>query len=170
MKDVARPSQPAPIPVDAEHIASRMGMFGHGRRDVLAAEEFGNKASNLAVMASLGIPVPPGFCLGVSVCEEFHKNSGTLPLDIPELLGQGIGFLEQASGLSFGSSRRPLLVSVRSGAAVSMPGIMETLLNIGLNGETLRGMIFMTGNPRFAWDSYRRLVERFVATVFSQDP
>jgi pyruvate,orthophosphate dikinase len=146
-----------------------MARFGHGSRDVLTAEEYGNKATNLATMASLGIPVPPGFCIGVSVCEEFSKNNGTLPLDVPEMLKKGVEFLEKATGLTFGSTRRPLLVSVRSGAAVSMPGIMETLLDIGLNPETVRGLIFMTGNPRFAWDSYRRLVESFASTVFSMD-
>jgi len=146
-----------------------MARFGHGSKDEFGAEDFGNKATNLATMASLGIPVPPGFCIGVSVCDEFNKNNGTLPPDVPGLLKKGVEFLETATGLTFGSTRRPLLVSVRSGAAVSMPGIMETLLDIGLNRENVRGLIYMTGNPRFAWDSYRRLVESFATTVFSMD-
>jgi len=152
-----------------EQQTRRMVLFGAGAGDEVPREEFGNKAANLARMSALGIPVPPGFCLGVSVCEEFHRNRGRLPADVPVLLGKGIQFLENATGARFGGRRRPLLVSVRSGAPVSMPGLMETILNVGLNRETVQGLIFMSGNPRFAWDSYRRLVQSFGETVFGHN-
>ena len=148
----------------------RMVFFGAQAGDEVAREEFGNKASNLARMAAMGIPVPPGFSLGVSVCEEFHRNRGRLPADVPVLLGKGIQHLEKATGLRYGGSRRPLLVSVRSGAPVSMPGLMETILDVGLNRETVQGLIYMSGNPRFAYDSRRRLLESFGTAVFGQNP
>ena len=148
----------------------RMALIGTGPAQEVTREEFGNKAANLALMAYLGIPVPPGFCLGVSVCEDFHRDKGRLPVDVPVILGKGIQLLEKATGLKYGGRRRPLLVSVRSGAPVSMPGLMDTILNVGLNRETVQGLIFMSGNPRFAWDSYRRLVRSFGETVFAHDP
>lgn len=146
-----------------------MVTIGHGMVSKVPAPDFGNKASNLAEMASLDIPVPPAFALNVSICEDYFKSGGHLPGDVPTLLKEGIGVLEKATGLEFGSSKRPLLVSVRSGAPVSMPGIMETILNVGLNPETIRGLISMTGNPRFSWDSYRRLIEAFGTTVYGQE-
>ena len=128
------------------------------------AEEVGNKAFNLMRMASAGLPVPPGFVLPVRWCG--------LPRDTPAnaealraALADGIGRVEAATGLGFGSSRRPLLVSVRSGAAVSMPGMMETVLDIGLNAETVEGLIRLTGNPRLAWDSFRRLAQGYAEVV-----
>ncbi len=147
----------------------RMVTFGCGQVECVPAEEFGNKAANLATIASLGIKVPPGFCLGVSLCEEYFESGRQLPPDLPALLATGISRLEKATGLSFGSSRRPLLVSVRSGAPVSMPGVMETVLNIGLSRDTVRGLISLSGNPKFAWDSYRRLIQNF-GQVVSRHP
>ncbi|HOT94621.1 MAG TPA: PEP/pyruvate-binding domain-containing protein [Methanoregulaceae archaeon] len=126
---------------------------------------FGNKAAVLSRMAEIGVPVPPGFALSVQICEEYFAEGRRLPRDVPDLLRQGISQLEEATGLVFGSARRPLLVSVRSGAPVSMPGIMETVLNVGLNRETVRGLISRTGNPRFAWDSYRRFLSQFGEVV-----
>ncbi len=147
-----------------------MVKFGHGYRTEAPIWEYGKKASVLAGMSALGIPVPPGFVLNVSVCEDYFKNSRKLNPEVPYLLKNGIAFLEKATGLSFGSERKPLLVSVRSGSAISMPGAMETVLNVGLNHDTVKGLVFQTGNPRFAWDSYRRLLESFGKTVFSHDP
>jgi len=146
-----------------------MVTFGNGYRMEAPVEEFGRKASNLASMASLGIPVPPGFVLNVSVCEEYFRNSRKIPPEVQDILKNGISFLEKATGLSFGNDRKPLLVSVRSGSAVSMPGAMETVLNVGLNQNTLKGLIVQTGSPRFAWDSYRRMFESFAKTVFHHD-
>ena len=147
----------------------RMVRFGPGMRDEVPSSEFGNKASGLATMALMGIPVPPGFSLSVSVCEDYYRNGATLPEDFSSLLADGIAFLEKASGSVFGGIRRPLLVSVRSGAPVSMPGVMDTILNVGLNRETLRGLIFLSGNPRFAHDTYRRFLVEFARVIFRQD-
>ncbi len=147
----------------------RIAYIGRGCPGDLSPLEFGNKAANLARMASLGVPVPPGFAVAVGVCDDFHSNGGHLPADVPKLLEKGLRHLEDATGLRYGDRRRPLLVSVRSGAPVSMPGLMETLLNVGLNRQTVEGLVFMTGNPRFAWDSYRRLIQSFGQTVFSHD-
>ena len=113
---------------------------------------------------------PPGFTLSVDICEEYFRNGQELPDDVPELLRQGLAFIERSTGLQFGTGRRPLLVSARSGASVSMPGAMETILNIGLNRRTLRGLVAQTGNPKFAWDWYRRFLENFGTVVFSHDP
>jgi pyruvate,orthophosphate dikinase len=146
----------------------RLVTFGHGPQGDITSEDFGNKAAYLARMAKLGISVPPGFSLNVSICEEYFRNGGKIPQDVPDLLSQGIAFIENATGLIFGG-RKPLLVSVRSGAPVTMPGVMETLLNVGLTRETLRKMMLMTGNPRFSWDCYRRLMENFGELVFSHD-
>lgn len=150
--------------------SERMVKFGHGYKTDAPAEEFGKKAAALAEMSSLGIPIPPGFVLNVSVCEDYFRDSLKLSPDVPQLLMNGIAFLEKATGLVFGNEHKPLLVSVRSGSAISMPGAMETVLNVGLNNNTVKGLIFQTGNPRFAWDSYRRLLESFGRTVFSHDP
>ncbi len=148
----------------------RIVFFGPDVKTEVASENFGNKASVLTRMSALGIPVPPGFALSVDVCEEYFRNGQVLPDDVPELLRQGLAFIERSTGLRYGASRRPLLVSVRSGAAVSMPGALETILNVGLNRVTVRGLIAQTGNPKFAWDSYRRFLENFGTVVYSHDP
>jgi pyruvate,orthophosphate dikinase len=128
------------------------------------AEEVGNKGWNLARMAAAGLPVPPAFVLPTSWCR--HRRGGVVDdAALQASLREGIGRLESATTLTFGSSRRPLLVSVRSGAAVSMPGMMETVLDVGLNAATVEGMIRLTGNPRLAWDSYRRLVQGYGEVV-----
>ncbi len=121
-------------------------------------------------MAEIGIPVPPGFALPVEVCEEYYAGDRRLPEWAHGQLALGIAELENTTGLGFGSARRPLMVSVRSGAAVSMPGIMQTILNVGLSRETIGGLVFRTGNPRFAWDCYRRLLAQFGEVVRGHDP
>jgi pyruvate,orthophosphate dikinase len=149
----------------------RMVRFGAGIvDDEILAEYFGNKAAGLADLVRLGVPVPPGFALSVELCEEFYAGNEKKPSDLAELLKEGISFLERATQARFGGARNPLLVSVRSGAAVSMPGVMETLLNIGLSRETVRGLIFLTGNPRFAWDTYRRALQNFGQVIYGLDP
>ncbi len=148
---------------------ARMLEFGDGEKKYASKESFGNKGSILIDMSSMGVPVPPGFVLNVSVCEDYFKNSMHLPDDVPNLLRQGIFFIESVTGKILGGSP-PLMVSVRSGAAASMPGSMETLLNVGLSRNTVRPLIAKTGNPSFAWDSYRRLIEGFGRIVFSQNP
>jgi len=151
-------------------LSPRMILFGPGVTIDAPAAEYGNKAAVLASMANLGVPVPPGFSLNVSICEEYYRNDRVLPEDVSVLLSCGTGYVERSTGLSFGSGRNPLLVSVRSGAPVTMPGVMDTILNVGLNRETVRGLIYRTGNPRFAWDSYRRFLEQFGRSVFGHDP
>jgi pyruvate,orthophosphate dikinase len=121
--------------------------------------EVGNKAWNLMLMARAGLPVPPAFVLPTTWC---GRDRGP---DLARTLAAGIAALETATGLAFGATRWPLLVSVRSGAAVSMPGMMETVLDVGLNRETVEGLIRLTGNPRLAWDSFRRLVQGYAEVV-----
>jgi pyruvate,orthophosphate dikinase len=127
----------------------------------------GHKAANLIRMANSGLPVPPGFVLSTALCRAYFDNGQHLPEGFPELLAQSIKEVEKATSLAFGGTRRPLLVSVRSGAAVSMPGMMDTILNIGLSDRTLPALVRMTGNPRHAWDSYRRLVQTYAEVVHS---
>ena len=126
------------------------------------AQEVGNKAWGLLRMAQAGLPIPPAFVLPTAWCQ--RTQTADQPV-LRQTLAAGITRLQAAAGLEFGASRRPLLVSVRSGAAVSMPGMMETVLNIGLNAVTVEALIRLTGNPRLAWDSYRRLVQGYVEVV-----
>ena len=135
-----------------------------------SAAEMGFKGYNLARMARLGLPVPDGFVLGTALCRDWLKDPEAAQGAARSTIEAALRDLERASGLRFGDARRPLLVSVRSGAPVSMPGMMDTLLDVGLNGATLRGVLRLTGNPRLAWDSYRRLVQSFAETVYGADP
>ena len=128
-----------------------------------SAASLGNKAFNLARMAALGLPVPPGFVIGTAWCAR-AKDVG------PSLWRPALERLEEATGRRLGDPRRPLLLSVRSGAPVSMPGMMETLLNIGLSDATVDGMLRLTGHPRLVWDAYRRLVAGFGEVVAGIDP
>jgi pyruvate,orthophosphate dikinase len=126
------------------------------------AQEAGNKAWNLMLMARAGLPVPAAFVLPTVWCHRAQPAHEPL---LRQVLSDGIARLETATGLTFGSTHRPLLVSVRSGAAVSMPGMMETVLDVGLNAETVESLIRLTGNPRLAWDSFRRLVQGYAEVV-----
>ena len=145
----------------------RIVLLGRNKDSEVLAEHFGSKASGLAAMENIGIPVPPAFVLNATICKEYHDKSETLPSDVPDLLRKGIAFLEESTGQEFGSEGRPLLVAVRSGAPVSMPGIMDTVLNVGLNRQTLRGLIYLTGNPRFSWNTYCRFLENYGTKAFS---
>jgi pyruvate,orthophosphate dikinase len=127
--------------------------------------ELGFKAYNLARLARLGVPVPPAFVLGTGWSRTVQGLGGTLPPGTTAELTAALRHIEAASGLGFGSTRRPLLVSVRSGAPVSMPGMMETVLNVGLCDATVSGLLRLTGNPRLVWDSYRRLIECYAEVV-----
>jgi pyruvate,orthophosphate dikinase len=121
-------------------------------------------------MAEAGLPVPPGFVLPTALCRAYSQAGHRLPERAVELLHHGIRELERVTGLIFGGDRRPLLVAVRSGAPVSMPGMLDTLLNIGLGESTLLALIRMTGNPRHAWDSYRRLIQTYAEVVHGLSP
>lgn len=128
-------------------------------------DAMGFKAFNLARLAELGIAVPAAFVLGTRYCRDFLAGGGVLADEAKTQVRSCVRQLESASGLSFGGTRRPLLLSVRSGAAVSMPGMMDTVLNVGLSDNTLPGLLRVTGNPRLAWDSFRRLVQGFAEVV-----
>ncbi len=125
----------------------------------------GGKGSGLADMTRAGVPVPPGFTITTEACNEYRK-SGNFPAGMWDQALAALAVTEQKTGKKFGSPANPLLVSCRSGAKFSMPGMMNTILNIGMNDTVVEGMINLTGNPRFVWDSYRRLVEMFGTTVF----
>lgn len=112
-------------------------------------------------MTNLGIPVPPGFTITTEVCRVYYEGNRNYPPELDEQIDENLKKLEDAMGLKFGDPKRPLLVSVRSGARVSMPGMMDTVLNLGLNDETVQGLIDMTGNERFAYDAYRRFIQMF---------
>ncbi len=128
----------------------------------------GGKGAGLADMTRAGVPVPPGFTVTTEACNEFRK-SGKFPEGQSEQMLSALKVVEKQTGKKFGDPSNPLLVSCRSGAKFSMPGMMNTILNIGLNDSVVDGMIKLTDNPRFVWDSYRRLIEMFGTTVFNLD-
>lgn len=139
---------------------------GDSIRSSVEAETVGSKAARLVRLAEEGIRTPPGFVLGVSFCRDYFARGERLPEGFAELLSQSTERLGNATGLAFGGERRPLLLSVRSGAAVSMPGMLDTILNVGLTNRTLSALVCLTGNPRHAWDSYRRLVQSFGESAY----
>jgi pyruvate,orthophosphate dikinase len=141
--------------------------FTEGGRDM--ADLLGGKGANLAEMTRLGLPVPPGFIVTTEACRAFLATDAE-PEGMTEEISRHLKAVEQAAGRSLGQRDDPLLLSVRSGARFSMPGMMETVLDIGLNDESVRGLAKTSGNERFAWDSYRRLVQMFGSTVMGVDP
>lgn len=144
--------------------------IGGGSRELPSAEEIGAKAANLARMAALGLPVPPAFVLPVGLCADIVAGKAHAMRDLRNGLEDGIAFLEEATGKSFGDRRKPLLLSVRSGAARSMPGMLDTVLNVGCTSAAVRGLIRDSGRPRLAWDCRRRFLESYVETVAGLDP
>jgi pyruvate,orthophosphate dikinase len=130
-----------------------------------SADEIGGKAAALAQMVGLGVPVPPAFVLPISMCAKIIAGERDAERALDERLRQGIAFLESVSGRRFGDRRMPLLVSVRSGAARSMPGMMATVLDVGASLSAVGGLIRMTGDPRFAWDCRQRFIEGYAAVV-----
>ena len=141
--------------------------FGQGRADGTAAmkEVLGGKGAGLAEMTTIGIPVPPGFTIASNLCLHYLE-SRQFPKRLRVEVENALQRLETATGKHFGDGENPLLVSVRSGAAVSMPGMMETILNLGLNDVTVEGLTRQSRNARFAWDSYRRFVQMYGTVVF----
>jgi len=135
------------------------GKFTEGRADMKWL--LGGKGANLAEMARLGIPVPPGFTITTEVCKLFYKNKRKLPNEVWKSVQRAMQKLERIVGKKFGDPKNPLLVSVRSGAPFSMPGMMDTILNLGLNDETVKGLASATNNKRFAYDCYRRFIAMF---------
>jgi pyruvate,orthophosphate dikinase len=130
----------------------------------------GGKGANLAEMAGLGLPVPPGFTVSTEVCDLFTKSRKAIPAAVRQEVEKNLKKLEKAVGQGFGDPKNPLLVSIRSGARASMPGMMDTILNLGLNEKTVAGLIAKTGNPRFAYDSYRRFVQMYGDVVLGLKP
>ena len=137
--------------------------FGAGRADGRAdmKQLLGGKGANLAEMTNLGVPVPPGITITTEACRTFYELGERWPNGLETELAHKLKWLEGVAGKGFGDPRNPLLVSVRSGAAVSMPGMMDTILNLGLNSQTVQGLIVKTENPRFAYDAYRRFIQMF---------
>jgi len=145
--------------------------FGKTRTDGDGKQRqlLGGKGANLAEMTSIGLPVPPGFTITTEVCDLYYKSGRKLPDGLMEQVGKTVKVLEKELGKKFGDSKDPLLVSVRSGAAMSMPGMMNTILNLGLNDESVAGLANATGNERFAYDAYRRLINMYGDVVIGID-
>ena len=145
--------------------------FGGGKNEGRADMKnlLGGKGANLAEMSTLGLPVPPGFTITTEVCTAFYANGNKYPDDLQGQVDAAMAALEESIGTGFGRVDNPLLVSVRSGARVSMPGMMDTVLNLGLNDETVQGLVERSGDPRFAYDSYRRFIQMYGNVVLNID-
>ena len=145
--------------------------FGDGKAegDASMRNLLGGKGANLAEMCHLGLPVPPGFTMTTEVCTSYYANNKTLPADLEAQVNAAIQHIESTLGMAFGDGDNPLLVSVRSGARASMPGMMDTVLNLGLNDATVEGLIKRSGNARFAYDSYRRFIQMYSDVVLGID-
>lgn len=146
-------------------MAKYVYFFSKGKTDIPKVKNLkfvlGGKGASLAEMTKIGIPVPPGFVVSIDACNYFYKNDQKYPAGLIDEIKKNLKALEKETGKGFGDKKNPLLVSVRSGAAVSMPGMMDTVLNLGLNEDTLQGLIEKTGDERFAWDSYRRFIQMY---------
>ncbi|HEY5713207.1 MAG TPA: pyruvate, phosphate dikinase [Allosphingosinicella sp.] len=145
--------------------------FGGGATDRAEDERnlLGGKGANLAEMASIGLPVPPGFTISTEMCARFYAEGEQFPESLRAEVADGIAHIEAVTGKRFGDAADPLLVSVRSGARVSMPGMMDTVLNLGLNHATVAGLAAASGDARFAWDSYRRFIQMYADVVLGLD-
>ncbi len=145
--------------------------FGAGQNDGNASLRnlLGGKGANLAEMASINLPVPPGFTITTEVCTAYYDNNHTYPAELKPQVDAALKRIEEAVGRTFGDKDKPLLVSVRSGARVSMPGMMDTVLNLGLNDVTVQGLAAGSGDSRFAWDSYRRFIQMYGSVVLGVD-
>ncbi len=145
-------------------------LIGGPRTQELEPSIAGNKAANLSRMAAMSLPVPPAFVVPTSLCAGINKGEKEAQDSLDRALDDGMRFLEEQTGRRFGDRRRPLLVSVRSGAPYSMPGMLETVLDVGCTSEVVHGLIRMSGNPRFAWDCRRRFLQGYSETVIGLDP
>jgi pyruvate,orthophosphate dikinase len=142
---------------------------GHNEGRAEMRDLLGGKGANLAEMAAIGLPVPPGFTITTEVCTAFYENERRYPDGLEAEVRVALARIEQATGRKFGDKHKPLLVSVRSGARVSMPGMMDTVLNLGLNDLTVEGLAEASGDARFAWDSYRRFIQMYGSVVLGVD-
>jgi len=166
------PSKPAPRkaakaapakPVKGKWVYS----FGDGKAEGHAGMRnlLGGKGANLAEMSALGLPVPPGFTITTEVCTLYYENKRQYPKGLREMVDKAVGHIERLVGAKFGDPGNPLLVSVRSGARASMPGMMDTVLNLGLTDRTVQGLAQLSNDPRFAYDSYRRFIQMYSDVV-----
>ena len=137
--------------------------FAEGNKDM--REILGGKGANLAEMARLGFPVPNGFTVSTEACTQYYEDGREINAEIQAQINEHIAWLEKENGKKFGDPVEPLLVSVRSGARASMPGMMDTILNLGLNDVSVEGFAKKTNNPRFAYDSYRRFIQMYSDVV-----
>src|SRR5687767_3191789 len=153
-------------------MAKYVYFFGGGKAEGRADMKnlLGGKGANLAEMTNIGLPVPAGFTITTEVCTYFYDHNRSYPPELKAEVEAAMRKTEEVMGAKFGDAKNPLLVSCRSGARVSMPGMMDTVLNIGLNEATLKGLIDKTGNERFAWDSYRRFVQMYGDVVLDLKP
>jgi len=145
--------------------------FGEGKAEGRAGmrDLLGGKGANLAEMSNLGLPVPPGFTITTEVCTYYYDHGRSYPAELEGQVRAALARVEEIVGKRFGDAKRPLLVSVRSGARASMPGMMDTVLNLGLNDETVEGLARASGDPRFAYDSYRRFIQMYGDVVLGVD-
>ena len=150
--------------------------FGAGKAEAKGAElskdVLGGKGTGLMEMTSIGLPVPAGFTVTIQTCAEYYKLNRKLPKGLEKEVLDALKKLEKTTKKKLGDAKDPLLVSVRSGAARSMPGMLETILNLGLNDQSVEGLAAKTGNPRFAYDSYRRFIQMYSTTAMglSKEP
>ncbi len=163
VKAVKAAAKPAGKAGKASKTQKRVYFFGNGKADGdrTMKDTLGGKGSGLAEMTNAGLPVPPGFTISTQVCNLYYATKGRLPADIDREIDENLRKLEKAAGKKLGDVSNPLLVSVRSGAKFSMPGMMDTILNLGLNDRTVEGLKAKTGNGRFAYDSYRRFIQMY---------
>ncbi|MGZ5473946.1 MAG: PEP/pyruvate-binding domain-containing protein, partial [Thermoanaerobaculia bacterium] len=145
--------------------------FGDGQAEGNAKmkELLGGKGAGLAEMTNIGVPVPPGFTISTAVCTYFNEHDKTYPPELQQAVADNLAKVEASVGREFGNRNKPLLVSVRSGARASMPGMMDTILNLGLNDETVQGLAASSGDERFALDSYRRFIQMYSDVVLEVD-
>src|SRR5882724_2133498 len=145
--------------------------FGGGRTDGRAdmKELLGGKGAYLAEMSRLGLPVPPGFTISAEVCSVYYELGHKLPDELMPMVNDALGAVGRITGARFGEVENPLLVSVRSGSRASMPGMMDTVLNLGLNDQTIAGLARRSADRRFAYDTYRRFIQMYADVVLGLD-
>ena len=144
-------------------MSKRVYKFSEGNADM--RNLLGGKGANLAEMTNIGLPIPNGFTISTEACTDYYNDGKTINEDTQKQIFEALAWLEGVQGKKFGDTENPLLVSVRSGARASMPGMMDTILNLGLNDVSVKGFAQKTGNPRFAYDSYRRFIQMFSDVV-----
>ncbi|MDR1113530.1 MAG: pyruvate, phosphate dikinase, partial [Candidatus Margulisbacteria bacterium] len=169
-KSAKKASKPAPkTAVKAKY--QKVYFFGNGKAEGHGAlkDILGGKGAGLAEMTNSGVAVPAGFTITTEMCDQFYKNGRQFPAGLEKDVDANIAKLEKAMGMKLGDEKNPLLVSVRSGAKESMPGMMDTILNLGINDKVVAALIRKTNNPRFAWDSYRRFIQMFSDVAMDVD-